>query len=177
MREQICVRDATEADVPEIREIYNEAILNTTATFDIEPRSMEDRLAWFRETRFQHAVIVAEEVGNVVAWGTLRPYHARAAYRFTAEDSVYVHHDRRGQGVGSVILARLIEIALERAFHSVMAGVSEGNPASERLHASFGFTPIGTEREVGYKFERWLDVGWWQLMLGTLPRSAPKNEQ
>jgi phosphinothricin acetyltransferase len=160
------VRAATEADVPAIRDIYNYEVLNGWATFDIEPKTLEDRLAWFRETRPPHGIIVAEEEGGtVVAWGCLRPFRVKPAYRFTAENSVYVHQDHRGKGHGRIILARLLEMAREGGFHTIIAGIAEGNPASDRLHQSFGFEPVGTEREVGHKFERWLDVTWWQLML------------
>ena len=162
----VTIRPATEADVAAIRDIYNYEVLNGTATFDTEPKSLEDRLAWLRELQqAPNAVLVAELDGEVLGWGCLHPYHTRPAYRFTTEDSVYVHQDHRGRGVGRLILARLVEIARENGFHTIMAGMSEGNEASVRLHASFGFTEVGIEREVGYKFECWLDVAWMQLML------------
>jgi len=164
----IIVRPATEADVPAITDIYNYEILNGWATFDLEPKSLEDRLQWFRETQHPHCVIVADDGGEVAGWGCLRPFRAKAAYRFTAENSVYVHQERRGQGVGKLILAGLIEKGRENGFRSIMAGISQDNPSSDRLHQSFGFELVGTEREVGYKFERWLDVSWWQLMLAPL---------
>ena len=159
------VRPATEADVPAILGIYNEAVLHTTATFDIEPQTLDERLQWFRETKPPHCVIVAEEVGEVVGWGCLRGYRPKVAYRFTAENSVYVHEDYRGRGIGALLLAELIERAKAGGFHTVMAGVTEGNPVSEALHRRFGFAEAGRDREVGYKFERWLDVVWMQLML------------
>jgi L-amino acid N-acyltransferase len=166
----VVVRDATEADLPAILEIYNEAIANSTATFDEEPKTLEERRQWFRETRYPHGTIVAERGGEVAAWGSLRPFRPKAAYRFTAEDSVYVHEAHRGVGVGRMVLARLLEMAEERGFHAVMAGIAEGNPASERVHASLGFWLAGVEREVGYKFGRWLDVAWWEW--GPEPRPA-----
>ena len=159
------IRPATEADVPAITDIYNYEVLNGWATFDIEPKTLDDRIAWFRETKSPHTIIVAAEDGEVVAWGCLRPFRAKVAYRFTAEDSVYVHQDHRGHGYGRLVLASLVEMAREGGFHSIIAGIAEGNPVSDRLHESFGFEVVGTEREVGYKFERWLDVTWWQLML------------
>ncbi len=163
--EEIVIRSAIEADVPVITEIYNHEILHGTATFDIEPKTLGDRLQWLRETQHPHCVVVAEESGSVAGWGCLRPFRAKAAYRFTAENSVYIHQDRRGQGIGTLILERLVEEARANGFHSIMAGIAEGNEPSVRLHRRFGFTDVGTEREVGYKFERWLDVTWMQLLL------------
>jgi len=162
----VIIRPAAESDVPAISEIYNYEILHGTATFDIEPKTLEDRLQWFRETQHPHCVIVADEGGEVAGWGCLRPFRAKAAYRFTAENSVYIHHDRRGNGIGGLILARLVEMGRANGFHSIIAGIAEKNEASVRLHRRFGFVDVGTEREVGYKFERWLDVTWMQLMLG-----------
>ena len=159
------VRPATEADVPAILDIYNEAILHTTATFDIEPQTLDERLQWFRETRPPQCVIVAEVEGGVVGWGCLRSFRPRVAYRFTVEDSVYIHEEHRGNGVGALLLAELIERAKKGGFHTVIAAMTEGNPASEALHKRFGFVETGRDREVGYKFERWLDVVWMQLML------------
>jgi len=110
-------------------------------------------------------VIVAEEEGEVAGWGCLRGYRPKVAYRFTAENSVYVAEDRRGRGIGALLLGELIARAKDGGFHTVMAGVTEGNPVSEALHRRFGFVEAGRDREVGYKFERWLDVVWMQLML------------
>src|SRR5687768_7404684 len=103
------VRLATEADVPPIADIYNHEVLHGTATFDTEPKTLEDRLAWFRETQKPpHCVVVADDRGTVVGWGCLHQFHTRPAYRFTTEDSVYIHKDHRGRGIGSLILPRLI---------------------------------------------------------------------
>lgn len=161
----ITIRPATEADIPAITDIYNYEVVHGTATFDLEPKSIEDRLQWLHETQHPHAVIVADRDGEVLGWGAVRTFRAKLAYRFTCEDSVYVHQERRGQGVGNLLLPRLIEIARANGFHTMMAGIAEGNAASVALHERYGFTDVGTEREVGYKFERWLDVTWMQLML------------
>jgi phosphinothricin acetyltransferase len=159
------IRPAAEADLRVINDIYNEEVLHGTATFDVDPWSLDQRRAWLRETQHPHAAIVADDAGDVVGWGCLRPFRAKAAYRFTAEDSVYIHVNRRTEGIGALILARLIEIARENGFHSIIAGIAQDNPASDRLHLRHGFTLVGTEREVGYKFERWLDVSWYQRLL------------
>jgi len=159
------IRRATEDDVPAIRDIYNYEILNGYATFDLEPQTLEDRLAWLREVTPPHYVLVAEDGGQVLGWASLKAFREREAYRFTAEDSVYIHQDHRGRGIGRAILGRLVELGRENGFHTIVAGISMPNEASERLHASFGFERVGQEREVGYKFERWIDVLWMQLML------------
>jgi phosphinothricin acetyltransferase len=161
----ITIRAATEADILAIRDIYNYEIENGWATFDLDAKTLEDRLLWFRETQPPHLIIVAEEAGIITGYGSLRPFRTKAAYRYTVENSVYIHQDHRGRNFGSLILTTLIEEAYKRGFHSIIAGISQDNPASEHLHQSHGFVLTGTEREVGYKFERWLDVGWWQLML------------
>jgi phosphinothricin acetyltransferase len=163
---ELHIRQAIEGDVPAIRDIYNYEVLHGTATFDIEPKSVENRLQWFRKIEPPHCIVVAEEDGAVVGWGCLHPFHERAAYRYTVEDSVYVHHDDQGRGIGTLILSHLIELAREAGFHSIMAGMSEGNEASVRLHQRSGFEVVGVQREVGYKFERWIDVTWMQKMLG-----------
>ena len=159
------VRPATEDDVPAILDIYNDAILNSTATFDIEPQTLAEKLAWLRETAYPYVVLVAERTGEVVGWASLRPFRQRAAYRFTAEDSVYVRADCVGQGIGSLLMKPLLQAATENGFRTVIAGSSGDSPASVRLHKRFGFQVVGVEREVGYKFERWIDVTWMQKML------------
>src|SRR5688500_1024809 len=101
----ITVRDATENDIPAITVIYNYEVLNGTATFDLEPKTLQDRLLWYRETQQPpHCVIVADDRAQVVGWGCLHPFHTRAAYRFTTEDSVYIRQDRRGEGIGQLLL-------------------------------------------------------------------------
>jgi phosphinothricin acetyltransferase len=162
----VIIRKATESDVPAILDIYNDAILNSTATFDIEPQTLAEKLTWLRETTFPHVVLAAEREGEVVGWACLRPFRQRAAYRFTAEDSVYVRADCAGQGIGSLLMKPLLQAATENGFRTVIAGSSGDSPASVRLHERFGFEIVGVEREVGYKFERWIDVTWMQKMLG-----------
>lgn len=165
MANKITVRDAVEADVPAINEIYNHYILNTVATFDIEPQTLEDKLRWFRETEHPHRIFVAEADGEVAGFSCLRTFRAKAAYNLTAENSVYVHHEKLGRGIGKVLMDRLVEAGKANGFHSIIAGIALPNEASVRLHESAGFASVGIEHEVGYKFERWVDVMWMQLML------------
>lgn len=152
------VRPATEADLPAILDIYNHAVLHSTATFDEEPRALEDQRRWLREHAHPYAVVVAVSGDRVAGWASLSPFHARPAYRFTAEDSVYVHPEHRGRGIGGLLLAELLSLARGNGFHTVVARITGGNDASVRLHARLGFEHAGTEREVGYKFGQWLDV-------------------
>jgi phosphinothricin acetyltransferase len=164
MRE-ISVRRATAADVPAILEIYNDAILNTVATFDTEPQTLEEKLAWFREAQHPYAVLFAERGSEVVGWASLRRSRQKMAYGYTAENSVYVRRDCHAEGIGAALMRKLIEVGAENGFHTIIAGIAGDNPASVRLHQRMGFEVVGTEREVGYKFERWIDVTWMQKML------------
>lgn len=154
------VRRATRDDVPAILEIYNDAVLTTTASYDYEPRTLEHRLAWFEEhERNDYAMFVAQaEAGRVVGWSSLNSYRDRMGYRFTTENSVYVAADQRGRGVGKALLAPLIDAARARGLHAILAAIDASNEASIRLHAGSGFTQVGLFKQVGHKFDRWLDL-------------------
>jgi phosphinothricin acetyltransferase len=158
---------AREEHLPAILEIYNEAVLHGTATFDTEPKSLEDRRQWLAGHGEAHPVVVAVEEGSgeVLAWGSLSPYSDRLAYRFTVEDSVYVRTDRRGEGLGGLILGRLLELAAALGYRAVVAKIVDGNAPSLALHRRAGFFDVGTLREVGFKFDRWLDVTLLQALL------------
>jgi phosphinothricin acetyltransferase len=111
-------------------------------------------------------VLVAEEdADDVVGFASLSPYKDRPAYSTTVEDSVYVRRDQQGKGVGRLLLAELVSVATRHGFHAVMARIVGGHEASIRLHAGLGFERVGTEREVGRKFGRWLDVDIMQRLL------------
>jgi len=154
------IRPATRADLPGILEIYNDAVLTTTATYDYEPRTLEHRTQWFEERqRDSYPVFVAvDDAGRVIGWSALNPFHARMGYRFTSENSVYVAADTRGKGVGKLLLAPLIEGAKARGLHAIIAVIDADNEASIRLHAAFGFEKVGLFKQTGFKFNRWLDV-------------------
>ena len=162
----VTVRPATEADLEAIRGIYNAEVLRSTATFDEEPRDLEAQRRWLEAHGDPYLALVAEVDGAVVGWGALSPFGLRPAYRFTAEDSVYVHEAARGRGVGALLLRELLRGAAERGFHSVVARITGENAASIRLHVRCGFRVVGVEREVGYKFGRWLDVVVMQRRVG-----------
>lgn len=152
------IRPAVEGDLPHIARIYNQAILETTATFDTEPKSIEDWRNVLLEHNETFPLVVAELDGAVVAWGALRPFIKRPAARYTVENAVYVDPAYHGRGIGSDILAHLLDCAHRAGHHAVVALVVAGNAASERLHLKMGFRRVGVLREVGFKFDRWLDL-------------------
>lgn len=152
------VRPATIDDAPAIAAIYNEAVATTVATFDTEPRSLDAQRAWLREHTAPWAVWVAEESTSVVGWASLSRWSERKAYDSTAEVSVYVAAERRGQGWGGKLLDRLVLESDAAGFHTLLARVADPNPVSLRLHRQRGFVPVGVMREVGRKFDRWIDV-------------------
>ena len=161
------IRPATHADLPGILDIYNEAVLNTTATYDYEPRTFEHRLAWFEEhDKNNYPVFVAvTEEGRIAGWSSLNRYHDRMGYCFTTENSVYVTADLRGKGIGRLLLPPLIEAARRLGLHAILAVIDADNAASIRLHASLGFVRVGHFKEVGFKFGRWLDVVYMERLL------------
>jgi len=160
------VRTALDADSEALRSIYNPEVLESTVTCDLVPRSLEDQREWLRARSGAHAVLVAVDGdSDVVGFGSLSAYKERAAYSTTVEDSVYVRRDRQGEGVGRLLLGELLAVATAHGFHAVMARIVGGHDASIRLHAGLGFEIVGTEREVGRKFGRWLDVVVMQRLL------------
>jgi L-amino acid N-acyltransferase len=152
------LRSARLEDAEAIREIYNLEVTTSTVTFDLVPRSLEEQEAWLTQRSGAHAVLVAVDDGELVGFGSLSPWRDRPAYRTTVEDSVYVRRDAHGRGVGRAVLAGLVDVAIAHGFHACMARIVGGHEASIALHRSCGFEIVGTEREVGRKFGRWLDV-------------------
>jgi phosphinothricin acetyltransferase len=161
------IRPATPNDLPAILEIYNDAVLKTTASYDYEPRTLEQRAAWFDDhAKHNYPVFVAvSPAGRIVGWSSLSRFHDRAGYRFTSENSVYVAADQRGRGVGKLLMPPLIHSARQSGFHAIIGAIDAANEASIRLHASFGFERVGLFKQVGFKFGRWLDVVYMQLLL------------
>jgi L-amino acid N-acyltransferase YncA len=163
----INIRDAREADLAAMLAIYNDAVLTTTAVYDYKPRSGEQQTAWFQAKREQSLpVLVADDGETVVGFASYGPFRPWPAYLHSVENSLYVAPDRRGRGIGSLLLPALIRRAADRGLHTMIAGIDATNEASLRLHARFGFERVALFREVGWKFERWLDLAFLQLMLG-----------
>jgi len=159
----VSLRLATPADAAQIMEIYNHEVMNSVATFDLVPRSLDEQLAWQAARSGAFATIVAvdetaEQGSEVVGFGALSPYKERAAYRTSVENSVYVHRDRAGQGIGRLLLEELLRVAANSGFHAVFARINSSGEASIALHTRCGYELVGVEREVGRKFNRWHDV-------------------
>lgn len=159
------IRPATLADLDVITAIYNETIRTTTATFDTEPKTLEQQRAWFESHGDEFPIFVAELDGAVVGWASLSRWSDRCAYRETAETSFYVAATHRGRGVGRRLKEAIIDEARRLGFHSLIARVAEGSEASLHLNLSMGFVLVGTLKEVGIKFGRRLDVHVLQKML------------
>ena len=163
----LAVRPATPDDLPAILDIYNHAVLHSTATADYEPHTLDMRTKWYAErTAAGFPIFVATEAAAVsdahaeavVGWSAYGLYHSRVGYRFTVENSVYVAHDQRGRGVGKALLAPLLEHAQAHGFHAMLASIDSENEASLRLHSAYGFEPVARLKQTVFKFDRWLDV-------------------
>lgn len=161
----VTLRAATVADLRAIRDIYNHYVAHSTCTYQIEPDTDEKRRDWFANHGAAHPVTVAEMDGAVVAWASLSPWNPREGYARTVEASIYVRHDLLRRGIGSALLADLIERARALGYHAILGGVCATQAASIALQERFGFRQVGYLREVGFKFGRWLDVAIMELVL------------
>ena len=159
------IRLAERRDAAVIRDIYNVEVAASTVTFDMVPRTLDEQVAWVDQHSGGHPAIVAEVDGEVVGFGSLSPYKDRPAYSTTVEDSVYVDRAHRAEGVGRALLEELIRLGRDHGFHSVIARIVGGHEASIAMHAACGFEHVGVEREVGRKFNHWLDVVEMQRLL------------
>jgi len=173
MPAQITIRNATAADLGAINAIYNHYVRHSCCTYQEKPETLSARRRWFRRHGKRHPVIVAEAAGRVIGWGSLSAYHARSAYRFTVENSVYVHHRHHRRGIGSRLLQELIARARGLGFRAIIAIIDAGQAGSVALHAKFGFKEVGRFKQVGFKFNRWLDVVYMELLMKGPHARAP----
>jgi len=166
MQLPITIRDAVEHDLPEILDIYNDVILTTTAVYSEKPHTLEMRATWFKERKEAgFPVIVAEQDGTIVGFGTYGHFRVWPCYRFTVEHSVYVHKDKRRQGISKILLNEIITLAKNAGMHALIAGIDSENEISLLLHQKFGFVQVARFKEVGFKFNRWLDLVFMELIL------------
>jgi phosphinothricin acetyltransferase len=159
------IRGAAARDIERINDIYNQAVITTTATFDTEPKSLDDQRGWFAHHDANHPVLVAEEEARVCGWASLSQYSDRAAYARTVEVSIYVAEEARGRGVGSSLMNAIADAARQLGHHTILARITADNPVSVRLHQHAGFEMVGTMREVGFKLGKLLDVHIMQLVI------------
>jgi phosphinothricin acetyltransferase len=159
------IRLARGEDLPAINDIYNYYVQHSTCTYQEEPESIAERRAWFARHDTLHPVIVAEMERLVVGWGALSAYHARAAYRYTVEDSVYVEEGYRHRGIGSALLRDLLTRARTLRLHAIIACIDVEQDSSITLHEKYAFTQVGRFSQIGFKFGRWLDVVYLELKL------------
>ncbi|GMB08235.1 GNAT family N-acetyltransferase [Thermolongibacillus altinsuensis] len=160
------IRHIQEKDLNNILEIYNDAIINTTAVYDYKPYTMEYIKSWYKQKiEGGYPVLVFEENNKVIGFATFGPFRTRPAYKYTIEHSVYVHKDYRKKGIGTKLLKKLIRIANEQEYATLVAGIDSANEESIKLHERLGFTYSGTIKKAGFKFGKWLDLVFYQLDL------------
>ena len=169
------IRDATEKDLPAIRDIYNDAVRNTTAIWNEQPVDLANRLAWFNARQaLGYPILVAVENDAVTGYASFGDWRPFEGFRYSVEHSVYVRNDQRGKGLGPRLMHALIERARAAGKYVMVAAIESGNQASIRLHERLGFVTTGQMPQVGIKFGRWLDLTFMQLALN--PGAEPPKE-
>jgi len=158
-----------------ILDILNDAILHSTALYDYEPRTLQNMTAWFKAKRDGGFPVLGaiDEHGELAGFASYGTFRERPAYKYTIEHSVYVHADRRGRGTGVALMRALIARAAEQQYHVMVGGIDGSNDGSIRFHQKLGFVHAGTLPQVGFKFGRWLDLAFYQLILPT--PDAPRD--
>ncbi|WP_166924113.1 GNAT family N-acetyltransferase [Flavobacterium poyangense] len=162
----VLLRPATRNDLKEILDIVNYSILNTTANYSYDVQTLEEQTKWFENKQTKNLpVIVADLDGKVVGFGSYGPFREKIGYQYTIEHSVYVVDNVIGKGIGSKLLTEIIQLAKEQGYHVMIGAIDADNAGSIAFHERFGFVVTGTIREVGYKFDHWLDLVFMQLLL------------
>ena len=166
LMQTLALRTSEVRDAEAIAAIYNHEVEYETSTFDLVPRSVEEQRAWIAARSGAFSVLVAEDSAQgVIGFAALSTYRDRAGYRTTVENSIYVRRDQHRRGVGKLLLARLLDVARDSGFHTVIARIDAQSTGSLALHRSLGFVEVGIEREIGRKFGRWLNSAIMQKML------------
>lgn len=161
----IQIRDGRIEDMSSLLQIYNWAVRNTTATFDLEEHTLQAREEWFSHFGDKYPLLVAEDDGEVLGYSCYHQFRDKEAYAKSVELSVYIDEKHHGRGVGKALMAALLQRAEQAGIHALIAGITAGNEASVKLHERFGFEQVGIFKEVGYKFDTWQDVLFYQLIL------------
>jgi L-amino acid N-acyltransferase YncA len=158
------IRNARPEDAEAICGIYNHYVLKSTITFEEEPVSVAVMRERILEVTRNLPWIVDMEEGTITGYAYAYPWKIRSAYRHTVESGIYLHGEFTGKGIGTRLYGELLRLLKEEAFHAVIGGIALPNPASIALHEKLGFVNIGRFREVGFKFGKWIDVGYWELV-------------
>ena len=147
-------------------EIYNDIIINTTAVWQYDTHTLEMRKEWFKTKKEQgFPVFVAEDNRTIVGFSTYGPFRVWQGYKHTVENSVYVASNQRGKGIGKLLMAPLIEVAKQQGIHAIVAGIDAENEVSIKLHQQFGFVEVAHFKEVGWKFNKWMDLKFLELIV------------
>ena len=166
---KVQIVEATKADIPQILEIVNHNIVHETCIYDIEKRTLAAQLLWFENQLNQnYPVIVAKNGDKILGYASYAQYRPKVGYQFTMEHSIYIHPEFQNQGIGKVLLTELIGLATKNNVHVLIGGIDANNQSSIEFHQQFGFEIVGRMNEVGYKFDRWLDLVWMQKTLQTM---------
>jgi L-amino acid N-acyltransferase len=160
----LTIRKAGIQDLRAITEIYNQAVLHTTATFDTGTKTVEEQRVWYDKHGAKYPILVAEEDKNVVGWASLSAYSDRCAYSDTAEASIYITEGKQHKGLGRQLSEAILKAGKDAKLHTIILRIAEGNAASLKLAKSLGFKDVGTMKEVGKKFGKLLDVYIMQLI-------------
>jgi len=164
---------------PQILEIFNDAILNSAALYDYNPWTLDTMKSWFEmKTEHNFPVIgIVDQEKRLLGFGTYGVFRIRPAYKYTVENSLYVHKDFRGKGLGKILLDEIIKNAISQNYHCIVGVIDSSNTTSISLHKSFGFRFSGRIEQVGYKFNRWLDADFYQLILKTPENPIDGNKE
>lgn len=167
MSNQTIVACTFDRHASQILDIFNDAILTSTALYDYQPRTMDTMRSWFAAKTAGHFPVIGIENddGVLIGFGSYGAFRAFPAYKYTVEHSVYVHKDHRSHGVGRILMREIIGAAHSQGFHAVVGAIDAANSGSVALHQSLGFQHVGTMPQVGFKFGRWLDLAFYQLLL------------
>jgi len=166
------IRSASEGDAEKIAEIYNDAVINTTAIWNEKTVDALNRINWMKDRQDAGfpVIVAVNETDDVLGYASFGDWRPWDGYRHTIEHSVYVHKDARGAGAGNALMRELISLAKEQYKHVMVAGIESGNAASISLHKKLGFVEAGRVAEVGTKYGRWLDLTFMQLRLDSRER-------
>lgn len=160
------IREATAKDLMDILEIYNDAILNTTAVYDYKAHTLDERTQWYEKKKQDgDPLLVFEKDDKVLAFATFGPFRAWPAYKYTIEHSVYVHKDYRNAGIATQLMQEIIKVANAREYATLVAGIDAANESSIKMHEKMGFKLSGVIRKAGFKFDKWQDLAFYQLDL------------